>query len=189
MTTFEIPYKTITERMSQCVDIVLSWTISLANEGRTDCGEILTREEIVEQGFPTTVPLTVVIDGSPLALVEVADHDKVQVSVRWGNVHVTEMIGAPDLVAAWGNLWPWPPTVKGSKTMNIYHVECTYHVEGYLDELERDTVGVCAASATDAARIVRRRMESEGALNVRLGKITVVDRNNQKWEPGTTVRY
>lgn len=109
LSTIEIPYKTITERMSQCVDVALSWTISLANEGRTDCGAILTREEIVEQGLPTATPLAVMIDGSPPALVEVVDLDKVQVSIRWGNVHVTETIGAPDLVAAWGNLWPWPP--------------------------------------------------------------------------------
>lgn len=68
--------------------------------------------------------------------------------------------------------------------MNIYHIQYTH-----ADEPGSQIVGVCAASATDAARIVRSRMESEGALNVRLGKITVVERDNQTWEPGTSVRY
>lgn len=68
--------------------------------------------------------------------------------------------------------------------MNIYHIECALG-----EEEGRQTVGVCAASATEAAQIVWRRMEAEGWTLHRLGKIIVVDRNNQTWEPGSSVRY
>jgi hypothetical protein len=68
--------------------------------------------------------------------------------------------------------------------MNIYHIQYTH-----ADEPGSQIVGVCAASATDAARIVRHGLESYGAYGVRLGRITVVERDNQTWEPGTFIRY
>ena len=66
-----------------------------------------------------------------------------------------------------------------------------YHVTGTAKTWntdERCTVGVCADGKTEAARIVRARILSDGYTgytHIKTERICAVD----GWEPGSTLRY
>ena len=66
-------------------------------------------------------------------------------------------------------------------TLAIYHVTCSA-------DSERATIGVCADGKTEAARIVRARVLSDGYQTfVHYGTKRVAGPG--QWEPGTTIWY
>ena len=62
-----------------------------------------------------------------------------------------------------------------------------YHVFGTTDG-ERASIGVCADGKTEAARIVRERVLSDGYTRFVHEKTERICAAGE-WEPGTTIRY
>ena len=75
--------------------------------------------------------------------------------------------------------------LDGLMALAIYHVTGTAK---QWDSDEHAVIGVCADGKTEAARIVRARILSDGYsgfTHIKTERIAPAG----KWEPGTTIRY